>query len=143
MTTIIDDLDAHLAAAGSIDRAALVPGMYFAWCVNLQLISRQFDAAHGREILRLRYRELTPAAFFLKTAHGRLTEADLSEQGALFARQHYPRFRADVSATLYGAKDDWDTYDSISPALTKAYYAFADGGRKPERTRHWWQRGRS
>jgi hypothetical protein len=143
MTTIIDDLDAHLAAAGSIDRAALVPGMYFAWCVNLQLIARAFDAAHGREILRLRYRELSPAAFFLKTAHGRLTEADLSEQGALFARQHYAHYRADVAAALYGAKDDWDTYDSISPVLTKAYYAFVDGGRKSERTRHWWQRGRS
>ena len=28
------------------------------------------------------------------------------------------------------AQDDWDTYDSIAPALTKAYYAFAEGGRK-------------
>ncbi len=34
---------------------------------------------------------------------------------------------------LYDAKDDWDTYDSIAPALTKAYYAFAEGGHQSAR----------
>ena len=144
MSLIIDDIDSHIAEAGSIDRAALVPGMYLAWCVNLQLIAKQFDAAHGREILRLRYRELTPAAFFLKTAHGRLTDDLLSEQGCLFAEHQYAHYRADAAAALYGAKDDWDTYDSIAPALTKAYYAFAEGGHRPAQPgKHWWQKWRS
>jgi hypothetical protein len=137
--TTIDDLDAHLAAAGSIDRAALVPGMYLAWCVNLQLVAKAFDARHGRDILRLRYRELTPAAFFLKTAHGRLTDDLLSEQGARFAAHHYAHYRAETAPTLYGAKDDWATYDSIAPALTKAYYAFAETDHRPlQRGKHWW-----
>ena len=68
MTQLIDDLDASLESNGgaaiSIDRAAMVPGMYLAWCVRLQLIAADFEARHERDILRLRYRELTPAAFF-------------------------------------------------------------------------------
>jgi hypothetical protein len=141
---LIDDIDLHIEAAGSIDRAALVPGMYLAWCVNLQLVAPKLEASFGREALRLRYRELTPAAFFLKVAHGRLTEDLLSEQGSAFAAHHYARYRSDCAAALYDAKDDWGTYDSIAPALTKAYYAFAEGGRKSERpSKHWWQGWRS
>ncbi len=141
MSVIIDDLDAHIDA-GSIDRAALVPGMYFAWCVNLQLIAAPFEAAHDRDVLRLRYRELTPAAFFLKTTHGRLSGDLLSERGQSFAAAHYGRYRADAARTLYDAKDDWHTYDSVAPALTKAYYAFSEGGHA-RAARHWWQKWRS
>ena len=127
---IIDDIDLHIEEAGSIDRAALVPGMYLAWCVNLQLVAPKVEASFGREVLRLRYRELTPAAFFLKVAHGRLTDDLMSEQGSAFAVHHYGQYRTGTAATLYDAKDDWGTYDSIAPALTKAYYAFAEGGHK-------------
>jgi len=137
---IIDDIDAHIGAAGSIDRAALVPGMYFAWCVNLQLLAPQFEAAHEREALRLRYRELTPAAFFLKATGGRISDDMLTERGSRFAAHHYAVYRDEAVLTLYGAKDDWGTYDSISPALTKAYYTLADGGHTVSKTgRHWWQ----
>ncbi len=41
---IIDDIDLHIEEAGSIDRAALVPGMYLAWCVNLQLVAPKLEA---------------------------------------------------------------------------------------------------
>jgi hypothetical protein len=116
--------------------------MYLAWCANLQLTAASFDAAHGREILRLRYRELTPAAFFLKTAHGRLSDDLLSPDGGRFAELEYPQYRARTVPALYGAKDDWDTYDSIAPALTKAYYAFAEHG-PAHSSRHWWQKWRS
>ncbi len=142
MSAIIDELDAH-RDAGSIDRAALVPGMYFAWCVNLQLIAASFEAAHERDMLRLRYRELTPAAFFLKTAHGRLSGDLLSEQGLAFANAHYVQYRADTAAQLYDAKDDWDTYDAVAPALTKAYYTFSEHSHTPQPARHWWQKWRS
>ena len=140
MSRAIDDIDAHIEAAGSLDRAAHVPGMYLAWCVNLQLISAQFDAAHEREILRVRYRELSPAAFFLKATGGHLTADMLSEQGCAFTAHYYATYRAETAATLYAAEDDWDTYASIAPALTKAYYAFLDiGGRRNRADRHWWQ----
>ena len=66
-TMIIDDIDLHIDAAGSIDRAALVPGMYFAWCVNLQLV-----AATRRE----RRSDATPAASLSGTdASGVLPES--------------------------------------------------------------------
>ena len=130
---LIDDLD----GAPSIDRAAMVPGMYLAWCVNLQLVAAPFEAAHGRDLLRLRYRELTPAAFFLKTTGGRLTQDLLSEHGARFAEYQYAVYRSENRATLLAAKDDWDTYDAIAADLTKAYYAFGDGSEK-KRGGHWW-----
>jgi hypothetical protein len=137
---LIDDIDLHIGEAGSIDRAALVPGMYLAWCVNLQLVAPQLEASFAREVLRLKYRELTPAAFFLKVGHGRLTDDLLSEQGNAFAAHHYAQFRNDAAASLYDAKDDWVTYDSIAPALTKAYYAFAESGHASARSaKHWWQ----
>ena len=133
MSRVIDDLD---GAAGSIDRAAMVPGMYLAWCVNLQLVAADFAAAHDRDVLRLRYRELTPAAFFLKATGGRLTDDLLSEHGARFAEYHYAVYRSEHRAMLQMAKDDWDTYDAIAPALTKAYYALGEGAAKREK--HWW-----
>jgi hypothetical protein len=136
---IIDDIEAHMGAAGAIERAAMVPGMYFAWCVNLQLVSNAFATEFERETLRLRYRDMSPAAFFLKTTGGRLDAEQLSERGKLFAQQYYATYR-DEHASLYQAQDDWDTYDAIAAGLTKAYYAFADGGHKVAQAgRHWWQ----
>jgi hypothetical protein len=131
--SLIDDL----AGAASIDRAAMVPGMYLAWCVNLQLVAAPFEAAHGRDVLRLRYRELTPAAFFLKTTGGHLTQDLLSERGARFAEHHYAAYRGENRTMLLAAKDDWETYDAIAPDLTQAYYAFGDGSKK-KRGGHWW-----
>jgi hypothetical protein len=140
MTQIIDDIDTHMGAAGAIERAALVPGMYLAWCVNLQLVSQAFTEGFEREMLRVRYRDLSPGAFFVKATGGSLTAAQLSERGQLFAQHYYATYRAGVVPALYDAKDDWDTYDTIAPSLTKAYYAFADGGHKVAQSgRHWWQ----
>ena len=140
MSHPIDDIDAHIVAAGALDRAAHVPGMYLAWCVNMQLISAQFEVAHEREILRVRYHELSPAAFFLKATGGHLNADMLSDRGCAFAAHHYGTYRAETAAMLYAAKDDWDTYASIAPGLTKAYYAFSEGEAKRARgDRHWWQ----
>ena len=73
----------------------MVPGMYLAWCVNLQLVAPKLRSAFGREVLRLRYRELTPAAFFLKVdAAAASTDELLSEQGSAFAAHHYAQYRS-------------------------------------------------
>jgi len=140
MTFMIDDIDAHMGVAQAIERAALVPGMYLAWCVNLQLVSIDFAEDFERETLQLRYRDLSPGAFFVKTTGGRLTDDQLSERGRLFAEHYYRIYRAHVVPSLYDSKDAWDTYDAIAPTLTKAYYAFADDGHKVAHPgRHWWQ----
>jgi hypothetical protein len=142
---IIDDIDHHIGQAGSIERAAIVPGMYLAWCVNLQLVSKAFHDEFERDMLRLRYRDLTPAAFFIRATGGRLTASQLSERGRLFAMHYYSTYCAEAldpaqRAPLYGANDDWNTYDAVAPGLTKAYYDFADAGHKVAGSgKHWWQ----
>jgi len=144
---LIDDIGVHLARAGSIERAAVLPGVYFAWCANLALLDRTFASQHERELVRLRMRDMTPGEFFVKTTGGNLREADLSERGRLFADDHYadyPREFAEAlgvrEADVYDAKDSWDTYDPVAKRLTAAYYAFADAGHKPHaKRRHWWQ----
>jgi hypothetical protein len=142
MSQVIDDIDAHMAVAGAIERAALIPGMYLAWCVNLQLVSATFTQAAERDMLQVRYRDVSPGAFFIKTTGGTLRSEMLSERGRLFAQHYYATYCAQaLTDAVYDAKDDWSTYDSIAPALTKAYYAFADDGHKVAAGsgKQWWQ----
>ncbi len=144
---VIDDISDHMTAAGTIDRAAIVPGVFFAWCANLSLIAPDVMRDFEREVLRLRYRDLKPGEFFIKVTGGRLGAELLSERGRLFARDHYADYPRELAAALgvavddvYDAPDSWDTYDAVSKPLTAAYYAFADAGHKPHRARkHWWQ----
>jgi hypothetical protein len=145
--TLLDDIGAHMGRAGSIERAAVVPGIYFAWCANLALLDRAFQSAHERDVLRLRMRDMTPGEFFVKATGGNLRSEDLSERGRLFAEDHYADYPREFAqalglddARVYEAKDSWDTYDAVAKRLTAAYYAFADAGHKPHaKRRHWWQ----
>lgn len=147
MTQVIDDIDVHIGRAGSIDRAALVPGVFFAWCANLSLIAADVAREFDRELLRLRMRDLKPGEFFIKVTGGRLSADLLNERGRLFAADHYADYPEELAAALgvdidrvYDAADSWDTYDAVARPLTAAYYAFADAGHKPHKVRrHWWQ----
>jgi len=145
--SVVDDIGAHMARARSIERAAVLPGIYFAWCANLNLIDRGFAVEHERELLRLRMRDLTPGEFFVKSTGGSLAIEYLSERGRLFTEDHYADYPAEFAAALgvspdavYDVKDNWDSYDAVAKRLTAAYYAFADAGHKPHaKRRHWWQ----
>jgi hypothetical protein len=147
VSEVIDDIDNHLTIAGSIDRAAVVPGVFFAWCANLNLLAKVVVDEFEREILRLRYRDVKPGEFFLKVTAGRFGAELLTERGRLFAQDHYADYPAEFVGALhvaadriYDAPDSWDTYDAVAKRLTAAYYAFADAGHKPHRARrHWWQ----
>ena len=85
---------------GGLDRPRRAGAGHVSRVVRQPAVARA-DVRRGvrREILRLRYRELTPAAFFLKAAHGRLTDDLLSEQGGrvcaaslrALSRRHMPR----------------------------------------------------
>ena len=143
----LDDLDRHLAQASTIDRAAVVPGVFLAWCANLDLLDRGFVQAHERELVRVRMRDMTPGEFFVKTAGHRLGLELLSESGRRFAIDHYPDYPAEFANAvgvardaIYSVKDGWDAYDQVAKPLTAAYYAFARAGHKPHAERkHWWQ----
>ena len=144
---IIDDIDHHLAVAGTIDRAAVLPGIFFAWCANLSLLASDVVLEYERELLRLRFRDMKPGEFFIKVTGGRLSSDYLSERGRLFALDHYAGYPTEFADALgvsadavYDVADSWDSYDPVAKRLTAAYYAFADAGHKPHKPRrHWWQ----
>jgi hypothetical protein len=150
---IIDDLDRHLPAAGSIDRAALPLGMYLAWCGNLHLLAAAFQQAHEGALLRLRYRELTPAEFLTATSGGTISSTDLTEEGQQFSEACYDLYLEDFQKTFggdgYSAKDDWAHYDQIAPLLTRRFMSRRQekeqrsGGRRADERaagdRKWWQ----
>lgn len=154
---MIDDLDRHLAAAGSLDRAAKPPGMFLAWCGNLQLLSVAFQQAHESALLRLRFRDMSPAEFFTSSTGGSIDPADLSADGRAFADAYYPAYLDDLEALfgadIYGIEDDWAHYDRIAAVLTRHFMAWK-GASEPEREavfgareagkgRKWWRRWRS
>ncbi len=122
-----------MAEAGSLAKAAVPPGMYLAWCANLQLISGHFQQAHEDALLRLRYRELSPAEFFTATTTGTLELSQLSPSGGDFSRAYYHRYMADFRSTFsddpYAVRDDWAHYDQIAAVLTRHFMAWKDGGR--------------
>lgn len=144
---LLDDIGWHVDVARSLDRAAVMPGVFFAWCVNLNLIDRAFLEEHEREVLRLRYRDLTPGEFFVRAAAGRLALGHLTERGRSFARDHYEDYPAEFASAMgvaidavYDVKDSWDSYDAVAKRLTAAYFAFAHAGHQPHaKRRHWWQ----
>jgi len=151
----LDDLDRHMAAAGNIARAAVPLGMYLAWCANLQLISGRFQQEHEGALLRLRYRELSPAEFFTATTSGALDFQQLSPSGAAFSRAYYHRYMDDFRTTFagdpYSVRDDWPHYDQIAAVLTRHFMAWKDGGRvkklypqsngeRLSRRGKWWRR---
>ena len=152
---MIDDLDEHLPEAGSLDRAALPPAMFLAWCGNLQLVSAGFVEAHQSLLVRLRYRDLSPAEFFTAATSGSIDPVDLSPEGQAFARSYYPRYLEDLRLVfgpdIYETRDDWTNYDLIAPQITQHFMAWkgsAKRGHKQRRSnpgagRKWWQRWRS
>lgn len=152
---MIDDLDRHLPEAGSLDRAALPLGMFLAWCGNLQLVSGAFLEAHQGVLVRLRYRDLSPAEFLTSATNGSIDPADLNSEGQAFASAYYPRylddFRSVFGPDIYEIKDDWAHYDQIAAVLTRHFMTWKGlTERKREKLfageggeRKWWHRWRS
>lgn len=143
----IDDLDAHLAAAGSIERAAVPLGMYLAWCGNLHLLSAGFQQTHELALTRLRYRDLSPSEFLTTCTGGHLDAADLSDEGRAFTEAYYAGYPDDFRETFggdpYSVRDDWTHYDRIATVLTRRFMTWKQDGRR-RRTdrprRRWWRR---
>lgn len=145
---VYDDLDHHLAAAGSIERACVPMGMYLAWCANLHLVSEQLQHSCETLLLRLRYREVTGSELLIAGCGGRLTSDCLNAHGRQFTDRYYASFFDDFRAVfgedVYGVEDDWAHYDRLSGVLTRHYMAgrSADSsfrGRNGRRGARWWK----
>jgi hypothetical protein len=149
----IDDLDHHLAAAGSLERAGVPLAMYFAWCANLHLLGSAFTQAHEGPLLRLRYRELNPLEFLFATTGGAIRAEDLNAEGKAFSASYYPEYAADLEQTFgedpYSVQPDWAHYEMIARVLTQRYMAFNSGKdhgsrrhsstKRSDADRKWWQ----
>jgi len=145
---VVDSLDDHLALAGSIDRAALLPGMYLGWCARLGLVAPAFRVAHEQAILRLNYGEGSGVEL-LVSCGGTLHYEWLSAQGKTFTRHYYSRYLNDWQQVfgddVYAVEDTWANYDRLAPVLTRALYNFNGEASKrnqvPKRRSRWkfWQ----
>jgi hypothetical protein len=126
--------------------------MYAAWCGQLQLFGAAFQQEHERNLLRLRYRDMTPAEFFAGTCGGVLDAGWLEPLAREFTRTYYPSYMDDYRETfggdVYGVADDWAQYERIAPVLTRRLMDFRErypsrrGGRRRRgegRARRWWQ----
>lgn len=147
---MLDDLDRHMAAAGDVARATVPMGMFLAWCGHLQLISSAFEQANETAVLRLRYRELSPAEFFTASTGGSIDLEDLNAEGRAFAELYYPQFIEDLQSVfgtdVYQVRDNWDSYDAIAPLLTRRFMTWKNGAGPGEAlkaqtrsNRKWWQ----
>lgn len=134
---IIDSVDAHLADAGSIDKAALLPGQFLAWCANMQLLAEHFENDFSRVLVRARFREITPSELFIVTCGGELSDRVLTERGQQFARTHYAAFcgviKGELAESLYEVENEWWLYERTSAWLTARLL-----GKAPS-SRPWWQ----
>ena len=138
---IYDSLDQHLAEAGAIDRAAIPPGMLLAWCVNLRLMSAEFERNHEREILRLRMQEILGSELFVGVG-GELKQDMFSSEGQRFLNLHKETYleelRTIFGEDIYSIKDNWDSYSPFAKAMTGKLLTRPKTPSLTTRIKRWW-----
>lgn len=149
---VVDEIGLHMAAAGGIDRAAVPLGLFLAWLVNLDLVSRAFARQHETALLRVKYRELSGSEMLVSACAGRLYWEDLNERGRGFVETFYPNYWETFVSTFetqgsdaYLIADNWENYDRISRVLTAQLMGAAEAQRqatagqgKRKHAKRWW-----
>ena len=87
ITLVVDSIDRHLVEGNSIESAAVIPGIFIAWCVNMGLVNPAEFVDVERAVVRLKYREITGGEFLVAALGGELREEHLSNNGVIFARR--------------------------------------------------------
>ena len=131
---VVDSIDRHLVSGHSIESAAVIPGIFIAWCINMGLVNPSEFAKVESAVVRLKYREITGGEFLVAALGGELREEHLSANGVIFARRWYAPFLEEVSFRL-GEKPEpkWSTYEQIAPWLTERLLGRKSGRKK------WWR----
>ena len=133
---IIDSVDPYLPVAGSIDKAARVPGQFLAWCAQMQLLSADFEEEHSSLLVRCRFREIEPSEFFIVSCGGELSDRVLNERGQQFARVHYAEFAQtlpELVADFWQLENEWWLFERSAKVLNERLLG------KPPARRAWWQ----
>lgn len=145
--SIIDDVSRHRPGDVGFERSALPPGLFLAWCVSLDQVSREFLDSAGTTITRLKMRDVSPTDAFVSTCGGELRAETLSAAARRFAGEHYERYLEQLRTLLpqdgSDTVDGWAVYDQISPWLTRCWFnqrdnAGADAGGVVSRVARWW-----
>ena len=125
---ILDELRAHIEAAGAPDRAVMHIGVFLAWCVNHDLISHDLSRRHPDLLIKVKIREIDGSDLLVKVAAGQLSHDLLSEAGSAFAKRYYDQYLQDYAQALgldathpYDADDAWSAYDKVAPVLTRRF----------------------
>ena len=136
---IIDSISEHLGDDASFEDAAVVPGLFVAFCVNLELVSESLRESSGRDLLRLKYREITGPEFLIGSCGGELLECHLTNEGCKFAQQYYVDYVLRLKEIVETPDAKWETYDRVAPWLTRCY--FKRRARKPNifSKSRWWK----
>ena len=119
---IIDSINEYLGDDASFEDAAIVPGLFVAFCVNLELISESLRESSGRDLLRIKYREITGPEFLISSCGGELLESHLTSEGCKFAQKYYRDYVSRLKEAVEMPDAKWETYDRIAPWLTGCYF---------------------
>ena len=134
ITLVVDSIDRHLVEGNSIESAAVIPGIFIAWCVNMGLVNPAEFVDVERAVVRLKYREITGGEFLVAALGGELREEHLSNNGVMFARRWYAPFLEEASVRLGEMPEpQWSTYEQMSPWLTERLLSRKSGRKK------WWR----
>lgn len=118
-------------------------GMFVAWCFLNGLEGESYTDDLPDACESLRTRETTPGAWFLEACDQKFVDDVLSEDGNAFARDYYAKtshgYMEDYAAavgrkhpTLYHVPDTWDTYEKLSPVISRRFKQW-------KHPRKWWQ----
>lgn len=121
---IYDGLDNYINATTDIGEAAVPLGMLLAWCTNMRLLSREFEEAHDRAVLRVRMHEVKGSEL-LVAAGGDLYASMFSEQGQKFLNRYYDEYLVDYRSvfdvqadSICSVQESWENYARLAEVLT-------------------------
>jgi len=114
-------------------------GMFVAWLIERDLLSRALRADAEKELALVKKRKMTGARFLIEVCDEKLLDEDLSPEGNRFAQTYFQKkylddygdlFGDDVES-LYELNDSWKNYDRLRPILDRRWATFT--GARPEK----------
>jgi hypothetical protein len=117
---------------GLVEEQAYVhTGMFLAWLINNDLVSPSFIEESGDEIMSVRSRQFSPSEIYMNW-DGVLLGEMMNNEGFNFSLKYfdfdkgqylkdYERLLCPHSENLFAAKDTWENYDKLKPAIDTAF----------------------
>ncbi len=102
--------------------------MFLAWAVLNGLAGEYHTVDSAKELAKLRSREITPGAWFMRTCDEKFTNEDLNEEGNRFAIAYYDSggsYTSDYCDAFpdvpspYHVEDSWVSFDALAPIIAE------------------------